>query len=374
MPHHATTPQIKIRHGELGPLASLIAKAARAIRAPFHAKNTQSYMFGDSHPPFQMPPMSQAIDSSNFKQLRSLLLLGTPSHGGIYDSPHYLWTPPLAFAAQNPRHPQMLAMMLDAGAPADLRFKRPAGVERGLLTWALSHGAWENAFLLMERMRDPLKPDSDGLSPLRAAAVYVGKTSVLSPTEYMHFFFQFCQRLAALGADLNDCGAPAQPRSSRGMGAGDTPLLATRGIPQPMRMLLDLGADPLKANANGDTPLMAAARGAMGHADASTLLALLAMDNVQQQAASTDIFGMDALAHLCRNKAKAVLSQSQAGDIALACQKLLAAGASPAKALEVAASLEEPWMRVVLASLEHALLDGELPARQSLAASKPKRL
>ncbi|OYW13350.1 MAG: hypothetical protein B7Z55_16995, partial [Planctomycetales bacterium 12-60-4] len=75
----------------------------------------------------------------------------------------------------------------------------------------------------------------------------------------------FARELVKRGANVNfqlPKGAPKQPATSSGIRSeGATPFLfaADRGDVPLMRLLLQLGADPLLPNADGTTPLLAAA-------------------------------------------------------------------------------------------------------------------
>ena len=98
------------------------------------------------------------------------------------------------------------------------------------------------------------KPDSSDISD-PAPATGSGRLSSAD----------FVREIVKRGANVNlrlPHGAPKQPNTSSSIGSeGATPLLfaADRDDVPLMKLLLELGADPLLPNSNGTTPLMAAA-------------------------------------------------------------------------------------------------------------------
>jgi ankyrin repeat protein len=155
--------------------------------------------------------------------------------------------------------------------PAEEPGPRPTSSGRTTaLALAVQNGHFELAIALVDAGADPndqrtgfpplhmlpgvRKPDSsdtsDGATPNGA-----GRLSSL----------QFAREIVKRGANVNlrlPEGAPRVPAtSSRIASAGATPLLfaADRSDVPLMRLLLELGADPLLSNSSGTTPLMAAA-------------------------------------------------------------------------------------------------------------------
>jgi ankyrin repeat protein len=138
------------------------------------------------------------------------------------------------------------------------------------LTLAVQNGHFELAIALIDAGADPndvrtgftplhmipgvRKPDSSDISD-PAPAAGSGRLSSLD----------FVREIVKRGADVNfrlPKGAPKQPNTSSSIGTeGATPFLfaADREDVPLMKLLLELGADPLLPNSNGTTPLMAAA-------------------------------------------------------------------------------------------------------------------
>ena len=141
-------------------------------------------------------------------------------------------TSPLALAVQN-GHFELAIALVDAGVdPNDVR----------------------TGFTPLHMIAMMRRPDaSDGSDP----AVPDGMGSLSSAG--------FVREMVKRGAKVNfrlPKGAPKQPASSSSIGSeGVTPFLvaADRGDIALMRLLLELGADPLLPNFDGTTPLMAAA-------------------------------------------------------------------------------------------------------------------
>jgi ankyrin repeat protein len=141
-------------------------------------------------------------------------------------------TSPLIMAVQN-AHFELAIALIDAGAdPNDVR----------------------TGFTPLHMIAGVRKPDSsDGSDP--AAPVGAGRLSSAD----------FVREIVKRGAKVNfrlPKGAPKQPATSSSIGSeGATPFLfaADRGDVPLMRLLLQLGADPLLPNSSGTTPLLAAA-------------------------------------------------------------------------------------------------------------------
>ena len=141
-------------------------------------------------------------------------------------------TSPLTIAVQN-GHFELAIALIDAGAnPNDVR----------------------TGFTPLHMIPGVRKPDSSDISD-PAPPTGSGRLSSL----------EFVREIVKRGANVNfrlPQGAPKQPNTSSSIGSeGATPFLfaADREDVPLMRLLLELGADPLLPNSNGTTPLMAAA-------------------------------------------------------------------------------------------------------------------
>jgi ankyrin repeat protein len=152
--------------------------------------------------------------------------------GGSYIKGVDRGTSPLLLAVQN-GHFDLAVALLDAGAnPNDAR----------------------SGFTALHTLAWVRKPDSSDNSDPAPAADVSGLTSL-----------EFVREIVKRGADVNfrlPKGAPKQPNtSSRIESDGATPFLfaADRSDVPFMRLLVELGADPLLPNLNNTTPLMAAA-------------------------------------------------------------------------------------------------------------------
>ena len=138
----------------------------------------------------------------------------------------------LALAVQN-AHYELAIALIDAGAdPNDVR----------------------TGFTALHMLAGVRKPDSSDGSD-GAPASGAGRLSSL----------EFVREIVKRGADVNfrlPAGAPKYPATSSTISSeGATPILfaADRSDVPLMRLLLELGADPLIPNSNNTTPLMAAA-------------------------------------------------------------------------------------------------------------------
>lgn len=179
---------------------------------------------------------------------------------------------PLFFAAREGRS-EVVRRLLDAGADvqAVMNPRNPGGknARRGTspLILAVENGHFELALELVDAGADP-NDQRSGFTPLHALSWVRkpnrgdgpdgdppprGSGTVAS--------LQFVRELVARGADVNARlrgGASGRGRLNM---TGATPfLLAAKTADLPlMRLLVDLGANPLLPNADGSTPLMAAA-------------------------------------------------------------------------------------------------------------------
>jgi uncharacterized protein len=158
---------------------------------------------------------------------------GRGGRGGVRPgAPRGPATNPLMLAVQN-GHFELAIALIDAGAdPNDVR----------------------TGFTPLHTIPGVRKPDSSDISD-PAPPSGSGRLSSL----------EFVREIVKRGANVNfrlPKGAPKQPNTSSSVGSeGATPLLfaADREDVPLMRLLLKLGADPLLANFNGTTPMMAAA-------------------------------------------------------------------------------------------------------------------
>jgi ankyrin repeat protein len=154
------------------------------------------------------------------------------------------------------------------GAGAGALYK-PIAKDMSPLLLAVQNGHFELAIALVDAGADPndhrsgfpaldmvswvRKPDSSDVSD--PAPIGSGRLTSL----------QFVREIVKRGANVNlrlDKGAPKVPNTSSRVGTeGATPFLlaADRSDVPLMRLLLELGADPLVPNLNGTTPLMVAA-------------------------------------------------------------------------------------------------------------------
>jgi len=154
--------------------------------------------------------------------------------------------------------------------PADNASYKPAGRGTSPLLLAVQNGHFELAIALLDAGADPndgqtgftplhtitwvRKPDSSDVSD---PATPVGSGRLTS----LQFVREIVKRGAKVNLRLNKGTAKVPNTSSRIVSQGATPFLlaADRSDIALMRLLLELGADPLLPNFNNTTPLMAAA-------------------------------------------------------------------------------------------------------------------
>ena len=170
-------------------------------------------------------------------------------------------------------------VFLAAGADVKAMMQRAARSGRGRfgggpgttpLMLALQNGHYELAVALVEAGADP-NDVRTGFTPLHTIAMVrrpdSSDSSDPAPPDGAGSLssLDFVREIVKRGAKVNfrlAKGAPKQPASWSGIGSeGATPFLfAADRVDLPlMRLLVELGADPLLANFDGTTPLMAAA-------------------------------------------------------------------------------------------------------------------
>jgi uncharacterized protein len=180
---------------------------------------------------------------------------------------------PLLFAAREGRAGAVRALLkagvdVNDAIPADRKgggYAPRAGM--GALMFAVENGHFELALELVKAGADP-NDQRSGFAPLHALS-WVRKPNrgddpdgQPPPTGSGALTsLEFARKLVALGAEVNGrLKAGPTGRGKLGL-AGATPfLLAAKTADLPyMKLLVELGADPLAANDDGCTPLMAAA-------------------------------------------------------------------------------------------------------------------
>jgi ankyrin repeat protein len=153
--------------------------------------------------------------------------------------------------------------------PGSPNLYKPVGKGTSPLLLAVQNGHFELAVALVDAGADP-NDQRTGFSPLHTLT-WVRKPDSSDVSEPPPLgsgritSLQFVREIVKRGANVNlrlDKGAPKVPNTSSRIGSeGATPFLfaADRSDLPLMRLLLDLGADPLLPNFNGTTPLMVAA-------------------------------------------------------------------------------------------------------------------
>jgi len=179
---------------------------------------------------------------------------------------------PLLFAAREGRA-EAVEVLLKAGAdPADaiLTDSRGRGMSRsgtGSLMMAVENGHFELALRLVKAGADP-NDQRSGYAPLHALTWVRkpnrgdGEDGQPPPQGSGRLTsLQFARELVKLGADANLQLATGSSGTGVLSSNGATPLLlaAKRADLPYMTLLVELGANPLRANKDGATPLMAAA-------------------------------------------------------------------------------------------------------------------
>ena len=178
---------------------------------------------------------------------------------------------PLFFAVREGRA-EVVQTLLDAGLDVNETLRRRGGggykpPRRGTspLLLAVQNGHFELAIALLKAGADP-NDQRSGMTPLHALASVrkpdLGDAGDPAPIGSGNMTsLQFARALVALGADVNarlERGVSRPPSINK---KGATPFLmaADRADVLFMRLLMELGADPLLPNVENTTPLMVAA-------------------------------------------------------------------------------------------------------------------
>lgn len=179
---------------------------------------------------------------------------------------------PLLFAVRE-GHASVVERLLEAGADVDeamqpkKSFSRSPGKGMSALSLAIENAHFELALRLIEVGADP-NDQRSGFTPLHRITWVRKPDSGENPDgdpppagSGQVTSLQFVRELIARGADVN--AQLKKGRSGRGdlNLTGATPfLMAAKTADTPLlRLLVELGADPLLTNVDGSTPLMAAA-------------------------------------------------------------------------------------------------------------------
>jgi ankyrin repeat protein len=240
-----------VRTGKLGPVKALIARGADVNAKDRKGQTALMWAAAEGHAQVASALLAAKAD------------LATPLPSGFT---------PLLFAAREGRL-EVVQVLLKAGADANqaIRAKRavPRGPRQGTsaLCLAVENGHFELAIALVKAGADP-NDQRCGCAPLHMISWVrkpnrgdsedgdpppIGSGKLTS--------IQFVKQLVALGGDVNLAqkeGVPGRGILGR---VGATPLIAAASTSDValVRTLLDLGADPKLTNADGTTPLLAAA-------------------------------------------------------------------------------------------------------------------
>jgi ankyrin repeat protein len=240
------------RTGRLGPVQALLARGADVnarerkgqsalmwAAAEGHAEVVDALLKADAD--FRTPlrsgftPLFFAVREGHSKVVFRLLEAGIDVNEAMRHQGNGRAMSPLILAVEN-GHFELAAALLEAGADPNAR---PAGYT------ALHAITW---------IRKPIRGDGDP-SPRGSGAV--------SSLEFVY-------KLVAHGADVNSRLENGESGRGRFTTTGSTPfLMAARSSDVPlMKLLLELKADPQIPNADGSSPLLAAAGvGALGDGD-----------------------------------------------------------------------------------------------------------
>lgn len=239
------------RTGKPGPVKALLSRYADVNARDRNGQTALMWAAAEGHADVASMLLAASAD------------LKTPTTAGFT---------PLLFAAREGRT-EVVQVLLKAGADVNetVRAKKAAarGPQRGTsaLHLAVENGHFELAVALVKAGADP-NDQSCGYAPLHMIS-WVRKPNRGDSEDGdpppvgsgMLTSIEFVKQMAALKADVNLAqkrGAPGRGILGRG---GATPLIAaasTSDVPL-VRALLDLGADPKIANADGTTPFLAAA-------------------------------------------------------------------------------------------------------------------
>ncbi|MCH8043372.1 MAG: ankyrin repeat domain-containing protein [Planctomycetes bacterium] len=239
------------RTGKLGPVKSLLARGAKVNAREWKRQTALMWAAADGHA----------------KVVETLIKAGAD-----FQSPLDSGFTPLFFAVREGRG-DVVQVLLKAGAEVNgvMRPRKPAGkaprTGTSPLVLAVENGHFDLAVALLAAGADP-NDQRSGFTPLHVM-VWVrkpnrgdgpdGDPAPLGSGNLSSL--QFVRKLVAHGAKVNTQLKKGKSRWGHINKTGATPLLMaakTADVPF-MKLLVELGADPLLAKADGCTPLMMAA-------------------------------------------------------------------------------------------------------------------
>ncbi len=239
------------RTGRVGPVKALLARGARVEAKDEKGQTALMWAAADGH---------AAV-------VELLLAAGADARARLKSG-----FTPFLFAARNGRA-DVVRILLKAGvAPGEAietkaRGRGMAGDGTSALLLAVENGHFELAMELVRAGADP-NDQRSGFAPLHALTWVRkphrgdGEDGQPAPQGSGRLTsLEFVRELAKRGADVNLPLAKGESGQGKLSTGGATPLLlAARRADLPcMKLLVELGADPLRPNRDGATPLMAAA-------------------------------------------------------------------------------------------------------------------